>query len=339
LTQACPALPERADRTDPRPVAESPVMREVLRTLEEVAPTPTTVLLLGAPATGRSRLGRFLHARSGRQGPCLELRCQAAAEAAPAALRGAVAASAGGTLLLREVGALPVESQAVLARALQDRQLDGEGSVRVVSTATPDLAARAAARAFRSDLFYRLDVFPIAVPALCERPEDLPGLAASILAEDAELRGVAPRTLSPGALDALRAHPCPGNVDELRELLRRGTRCAGGTLSAADLFGAAASDTADFPEELPLDLALLERLAILEALRRVRGNRTQAARLLHIGLRTLRNKLRAWREAGEEVIASPRARPELPAPAGPGAAETAAILARSWARRSQERSA
>jgi hypothetical protein len=91
-----------------------------------------------------------------------------------------------------------------------------------------------------------------------------------------------------------------------------------------------------FPPSLPLDLARLERLAIEEALRRVKGNRTQAAKLLNIGLRTLRNKLRAWRDAGEEVPAAPRARPDQPAPLRPGVSETAAILARRWARRSQE---
>jgi hypothetical protein len=109
-------------------------------------------------------------------------------------------------------------------------------------------------------------------------------------------------------------------------------------ISAAALFGPR-PPRAPFPAELPLDLGQLERLAIEEALRRAGGNRTQAARLLRIGLRTLRNKLRAWREAGEEVPPSPHARPDLPAPAGPGADVTAAILARAWARRSQERQA
>jgi DNA-binding NtrC family response regulator len=336
VTNPCPALPQAAFRAEPPPVAESPAMREVLRTLDEVAPTPTTVLLVGAPGSGRARLGRYLHARSGRPGPCLELRC-ASAEASAAALQQALAAAAGGTLLLREVGALPGEAQSRLARALQDRD-DGPRGARVVSTATPDLAARAAAGAFRSDLFYRLDVFPVVIPALCERPEDLAGIAASILEEEAAARGTSPRALSREAVTALRALPLPGNLDELAALLRRAAQRSRSAIGVADLLGQQAAPD-PFPEGLPLDLDRLERLAIQEALRRAGGNRTQAARLLHIGLRTLRNKLRAWREAGEEVIASPRGGQELPARQGPGAAETAAILARSWARRSQEGSA
>jgi len=332
LSSSAPS--QAAARPEPPPVAESPAMREVLRALDEVAPTPTTVLLLGPRSSGRARLGRYLHSRSGRTGPCLEIRCGAVAALSDPALQATLAASAGGTLLLREVGALPGEAQGRLARALQDR----DPGVRVISTATPDLAARAAAGAFRSDLFYRLDVFPVAVPPLCERPEDLAGIASSLLAEEAEARGTAPRALSEGALEALRSLPLPGNLAELAALLRRAAQRSGPALRAADLLGEGPAPAA-FPEDLPLDLGRLERLAILEALRRAGGNRTQAARLLHIGLRTLRNKLRAWREAGEEVIASPRARPELPARPGPGAAETAAILARAWARRSQERPA
>ena len=335
LPRSAPA--PSAARSEPPPVAESPAMREVLRTLDEVASTPTTVLLLGPRSSGRARLGRYLHARSGRSGPCLEVRCASPGGPSDPALQATLAASAGGTLLLREVGDLPGEAQGRLARALQDRD-DGPRGVRVISTATPDLAARVAAGGFRSDLFYRLDVFPVAVPPLCERPEDLAGIAASLLAEEAQARGTAPRALSEGALEALRSLPLPGNLAELAALLRKAAQREGPALRAADLLGEEAASAA-FPEDLPLDLDRLERLAILEALRRAGGNRTQAARLLHIGLRTLRNKLRAWREAGEEVIASPRARPELPAHPGPGAAETAAILARAWARRSQEGSA
>jgi DNA-binding NtrC family response regulator len=141
--------------------------------------------------------------------------------------------------------------------------------------------------------------------------------------------------LSRAATAALQARPLPGNVPELRDLIRRGVaRSQGGAVEPGDLFDEPAA-APTFPSAFPLDLVELERLAIGEALRRVNGNRTQAARLLNIGLRTLRNKLRAWRDAGEEVPPSPRARPEGPASARPGADATAAILARSWARRSQ----
>jgi two-component system, response regulator FlrC len=328
-------LPSPAADTaaEPAPIAESPAMRDLLRTLAEVAPTPTTVLLLGQAGSGRGRLGRFLHLHSGRAGPCLEVRCDAPAEEVIAALREAFAAAAGGTVILREVGALAPPAQSALVGALQERDPDASRGVRVVATAEPSLGARAVEGLYRSELYYRLNVFPAAVPGLRERPEDLAGLADSILRE--ESAGAAPPSLDDGALEALRERA--GSVGELVRLLRPACAPGAGTLTVRDLPGLPPAEARPaFPGELPLDLAQLERLAIEEALRRAGGNRTQAARLLNIGLRTLRNKLRAWREAGEEVLPSPRGRQEVPALRGPGAAETAAILARSWARRSQE---
>jgi DNA-binding NtrC family response regulator len=329
--------PDRA-ATELTPVAESPAMREAVRGLLEVAATPTTVLLLGAAGTGRGRLARWLHLTSGRTGACVELRCSVA-DRGLSTLRAALGEATGGTLVLRDVDALRGPAQAILARALQDRAADPDAP-RVVATAAPDLPARAAAGAFRSELFYRLNVFPVAVPSLAERTEDLAGLATSILREDAGPDAPLP-ALASDALHALLSRPLPESVPELARLLRQARRPGAALLTADDLFGprpAAAQLT--FPEAFPLDLGQLERLAIEEALRRAGGNRTQAARLLHIGLRTLRNKLRAWREAGEEVPPSPHAaRHDLPAPRGPGAEETAAILARAWARTSQQRSA
>ncbi len=318
---------------EPPPIAESPAMRELLRTLVEVAPTPTTVLLLGQPGSGRGRLGRFLHLTSGRTGPCLEVRCDAPSEETLAALRSAFAGAEGGTVLLREVGALSPAAQAALVGALQERDPDAARGVRVVATAEISLGARAVEGVYRSELYYRLNVFPVVVPGLRERPEDLAGLAESILRQ--ESAGGAPPVLGDDALVELRERA--GSVGELVRLLRPACAPGGGTVTARDLPGhEAAEGRAAFPGQLPLDLAQLERLAIEEALRRAGGNRTQAARLLNIGLRTLRNKLRAWREAGEEVLPSPHARQDVPALRGPGADETAAILARSWARRSQE---
>jgi DNA-binding NtrC family response regulator len=140
--------------------------------------------------------------------------------------------------------------------------------------------------------------------------------------------------LSRAATAALQARPLPGNVPELRDLIRRGVaRSQGGAVQPGALFDEPAVAPV-FPSALPVDLVELERLAIGEALRRVNGNRTQAARLLNIGLRTLRNELRAWHDAGEEVPPSLELRPDRPAAARPGASATA-LLARSWARRSQ----
>jgi len=328
--------PAVAAPQDLAPVAESPAMREAARAIQEVAPAPTTVLLLGARGSGRGRLARWLHALSGRTGPLVEIDCASQAERTLSSLRPALAEAAGGTLVLREVCALKGAAQAILARALQDRGAD-TGAPRIVATTTPDLAARVDAGAFRSDLFYRLHVFPVAVPALGERAEDLAGLAASILREEA-LPGAPVPALSEDALAALRGREYEDGIPALARCLRQARPPGAPAITALDLFGPR-PPRAPFPADLPLDLGQLERLAIEEALRRAGGNRTQAARLLRIGLRTLRNKLRAWREAGEEVPPSPHARPDVPTPGGPGADVTAAILSRAWARRSQERQA
>jgi two-component system response regulator FlrC len=341
-TAAAPAADRPAHVVDPldlAPVAESAAMRDALHALEEVAQTPTTVLLLGAPGSGRGYLARHLHHLSGRAGPCVELRCQALGDRGMGALRPALTQAAGGTLILRDVDALRGPAQAILARALQDRA-DDELAPRIVATAGPELPARAAAGAFRSELFYRLNVFPVTVPALAERPEDLGGLAASLLRQGAGPADPLP-ALAPEALAALRARELPEGLPELARLLRQARRPGAPVITLDDLFGQRPpAPRPSFPDAFPLHLGQLERLAIEEALRRAGGNRTQAARLLHIGLRTLRNKLRAWREAGEEVLPSPHAaRQDQPARHGPGAEETAAILARAWARGSQRRSA
>ncbi|MFL5261807.1 MAG: sigma-54 interaction domain-containing protein [Anaeromyxobacteraceae bacterium] len=384
--------------SDADPIARSPAMREVLDAALDVAPTPTTVLLLGESGTGKELLARFLHARSERLGPWVAVNCAAL----PAdlleselfghekgAFTGAWDRRAGrfeqahrGTLLLDEISELPLGLQAKLLRVVQEREVDRVGGarpvpvdVRLVATTNRDLGEMVRRGEFRSDLYYRLHVFPIVLPPLRDRREDLPALAEALVADAARALGRAAPVLSDDAFAALRAHPFPGNVRELRNVLERAmVRCRGGVIDAAMLGLAAATPTptptptptADpftvsvAPEarsrraptwtptstdgtalfttgHLPLDLSALERLAIIEALRRVRGNRTHAARLLGIGLRTLRNKLRAYREAGVEVEPADRAdRPLVPIAVAPRAPDTEALRQSCRARVSQE---
>jgi two-component system response regulator FlrC len=315
-------------------------MREVLEAAEDVAATPTTVLLLGESGAGKELVARHIHDRSGRPGPWVAVNCAAL----PAdlleselfghergAFTGASERHAGrfeqahrGTLLLDEISELPLGLQAKLLRVLQEREVDRVGGLRpvpvdarVVATTNRDLREMVRRGQFRSDLWYRLDVFPIVVPPLRERPEDLEPLAASLLAEAARRLDRAAPALDPAALEVLRRHPFPGNVRELRNLIERGVlRCRGPLLEARHLLLDAHRPPAPAagPADLPLELAALERIAIAEALRRVSGNRTHAARLLGIGLRTLRNKLRAARESGAPIEAvDPAARQEWPA--------------------------
>jgi len=337
--------PETIFAPGARPVAASAAMREVLEAAEDVAPTPTTVLLLGESGTGKELVARHIHVRSGRSGPWVAVNCAALpAELLESelfghergAFTGAAERRAGrfelahrGTLLLDEISELPLALQAKLLRVLQEREVDRVGGqrpipvdVRVVATTNRDLAEMVRAGQFRSDLYYRLDVFPITLPPLRDRPDDLSPLAATLLAGAAAALSRPVPELTPAALEALRHHAFPGNVRELRNVLERAVvRCRGGAVEPAHLAlgparPAGGAPTAPFPIHLPT----LERLAIAEALRRVKGNRTHAARLLGIGLRTLRNKLRAAREAGEPIeSAEPAARPERPgaAPVNP----------------------
>jgi two-component system, response regulator FlrC len=327
------------------PVAVSAAMRALLEAADDVAPTPTTVLLQGESGTGKELVARYLHARSGRPGPWVAVNCAALpAELLESelfghergAFTGALERRAGrfeqahrGTLLLDEVSELPLGLQAKLLRVLQEREVDRVGGqrpipvdVRVVATTNRDLVEMVRAGGFRSDLYFRLDVFPICVPPLRERLEDLPALAAALVREAAGALGRPAPALAPEALDALRAHPFPGNVRELRNLLERAVvRCRAPVLDPghlgvgrAALLGAGPAGGA----EMPLHLATLERIAIAEALRRVKGNRTHAARMLGIGLRTLRNKLRAARQAGAPLDpADPAGRQDRPGAALP----------------------
>ncbi|HEY7725665.1 MAG TPA: sigma 54-interacting transcriptional regulator [Anaeromyxobacteraceae bacterium] len=336
---AAPARPPPLEATG-TPVAASPAMREVLDAAEDVAATPTTVLLLGESGAGKELVARHIHARSGRPGPWVAVNCAALpAELLESelfghergAFTGASERRAGrfeqahrGTLLLDEISELPLGLQAKILRVLQEREVDRVGGqrpvpvdARVVATTNRDLREMVRLGQFRSDLWYRLDVFPIVVPPLRERPEDLEPLAAALLAEAARRLDRAVPALDPAALEVLRRHRFPGNVRELRNLIERAVvRCRGPLVEARHLLldarGAEAPGAG--PADLPLELAALERIAIAEALRRVNGNRTHAARLLGIGLRTLRNKLRAARESGapfEAVV--PAAGQEWPA--------------------------
>ncbi len=378
--------------SQPAPVAASPAMREVIEAARDVAPTLTTVLLLGESGTGKELLARFLHAESRRPGPWVAVNCAALpAELLESELfghekgsfTGAFERRAGrfeqaqrGTLLLDEISELPLPLQAKLLRVVQEREVDRLGGqrpvpvdVRVIATSNRDLGEMVQRGLFRSDLYYRLNVFPIVLPPLRDRLADLPALATALVADASrELRRPAP-LLDEAALAALRVYPFRGNVRELRNMLERAlVRCRGPVLGAAHLGLSVGGGQAPalhalkemeppaalsvgggqapalhvgrtpaLQGELPLNLGDLERLAIAEALRRVRGNRTHAARLLGIGLRTLRNKLRAYREAGVNVEAAEAAAGQL----WPSASRAADEISQPWrgalrARTSQE---
>jgi DNA-binding NtrC family response regulator len=335
----------------------SAAMREVMAAAEDVALASTTVLVSGESGTGKEVLSRYIHQCSSRAGgPWVAINCAAlpaellegelfghergAFTGATERRLGRIEQADKGTLLLDEISELPLTLQAKLLRVLQEREVDRVGGrrpipidVRVIATSNRSLADMVATREFRMDLYYRLNVFPIVLPPLRERVEDIPALAEQLLQMVSSGLGRSAPVLSDEALRALGQYSFPGNVRELGNILERAlVRCRRPILGPAELdlpslapmargsvtMSLLASPSASSSlapawsssatvletdarangllEGLPLDLGALEKMAIAEALRREGGNRTHAARRLGISVRTLRNKLHLYRQ-------------------------------------------
>lgn len=324
---------------DGLPIAVDPHMLEVLALARRVAERDTTVLLTGESGAGKEVLFRYLHAHSRRaHGPAIAINCAAIPEnmleailfgyekgaftGAYKAAEGKFEQAQGGTLLLDEISEMSLTLQAKLLRVVQEREVERLGAsrpialdVRVIATSNRDLRAAVAAGQFREDLYYRLNVFPIRVPALRERPDDIVPLARHLLLRAAAASGCAAPSFTPAALEALRAWSWPGNVRELDNVVQRALVIADGrALDAADLCfegRAATSPVAAAPAapvadaataaDASLDLRARERRTILDALLDAGGSRKRAAERLGISARTLRYKLARMREEGLEV--------------------------------------
>jgi DNA-binding NtrC family response regulator len=304
------------------PLGESAAWRQVMAKVAAAAPTDSTVLLLGESGTGKEMVARALH-RLGRraQGPYVRVNCAAvplemweseffghrrgAFTGAAADRDGRFRLAHKGTLFMDEVGAMPAPGQAKILRVLQDGEFDRLGDeqptrvdVRVLAATNSDLETEVAAGRFRSDLFYRLNVIRIDLPPLRERVEDIP-LLARHFARDIALRlGRRAPILTESAADLLMSYSWPGNARELRNVVERAMILSpGDSLSGFDLppagplrpaAGAAAeSDGRTGDATLRDVLAESERRAVVEALRRSRGVRKEAARLLGIDQRNL----------------------------------------------------
>ena len=222
---------------------ESPGMMHLRGAVERVAPTGSRVLIQGPAGSGKDVVARMIHTRSRRaDGPFIALNCATlnparfeeelfGMEAGPDPVAyprraGVLERAHGGTLLLDEVSDMPLETQGKIVRALQDQTFERLGGsarvkvdVRVLSATNKDLQAEIAAGRFREDLFYRLSVVPVKVPALKDRREDVPVLARQFIARSAESSGMPERELSADALAALQAYEWPGNVRQLRNVM------------------------------------------------------------------------------------------------------------------------
>jgi DNA-binding NtrC family response regulator len=283
-----------------------------------VAPAEASVLITGESGVGKEVVARYLHAHSARaEGPFVSLNCAAIPEALleselfgheKGAFTGAAARrigkfeeADGGTLLLDEVSEMDPRLQAKLLRALQEREIDRVGgtkpvpvNIRVLATTNRDLEAAVRGGTFREDLMFRLNVVPVEVPPLRARAADIKGLAEHFAAKYAKMNGLGAATLTKAALHRLEAYAWPGNVRELENCLHRAVLLAGGASIDADAIrlpktGGGADDRGD--GLVGQTVADVERKLILDTLDHTRGNRTRAAAILGISIRTLRNRL------------------------------------------------
>jgi transcriptional regulator with GAF, ATPase, and Fis domain len=307
-----------------RILGRAPRFREALEAAAKVAPTETTVLLTGESGTGKELVARAIHHSSPRaDGPYVALNCAALSESlveselfghergaftgADRQKPGRFELASGGTLFLDEVAELPGSVQAKLLRVLQEHEFQRVGGtvtlqadVRLIAATNRDLSQAVARGAFREDLFYRLNVFSVHLPPLCERGDDVLLLARHFVREVGLRLGKGGRELSPDAQAALQAHPWPGNVRELENAIERALILAEGPVLTADhlgLRGAGADRIGGRIHEgkpEPAPLAEIERRAILAALEETHGNKTRAAALLGITRTQLHTRLKRF---------------------------------------------
>jgi DNA-binding NtrC family response regulator len=308
----------------------SPAMRDAMDKLKKAAASSATVLLTGESGTGKEVAARELHRLSPRASkPFVAVHCGALPENLleselfgheRGAFTGAVqkkpgrfSLADGGTIMLDEIGDVPLSMQVKLLRVLQEREVQPLGAsraekidVRVIAATHRDLSAMVKDGTFREDLFFRLAVIPIRVPSLAERPGDIPALIERFVRTHAAANGRASMQMSPEAVEAMTAARWPGNVRELQNFIERLVVFADGEVLGIDevraqldvrpdAARASSVPTANAPlaPAATLDGAReeAERDAVRGALSRAGGNRTQAARLLGVSRRTLYNKL------------------------------------------------
>ncbi|MGE4219104.1 MAG: sigma-54 interaction domain-containing protein [Alphaproteobacteria bacterium] len=312
-----------------------PAMKRVIAIADRIAPSDASVMITGESGTGKELMARHIHAKSKRAARAfVAVNCAAIPENLleselfgheKGAFTGAIARrlgkfeeANGGTLLLDEISEMHPRLQAKLLRAIQEREIDRVGGthpikidVRLLATSNRDLEAAVREGEFREDLFFRLNVVNIELPALRSRPLDIRLLADHFVERYAQVNGMPHRPLSPAALEALQRHSWRGNVRELENTMHRAVLLAYGSEIEPDAImlnmsgGGRAAETAA-PAAVAGGLvgksvAQVERDLIIETLQHCLGNRTHAANILGISIRTLRNKLKQYSEEGIAV--------------------------------------
>lgn len=322
-------------------VADDPASRDMFAMAQRVAQTDATVFLMGESGVGKEVVARFIHRNSGRKdGPFVAINCAAIPDSLleatlfgyeKGAFTGAQQAQAGkfeqaqdGTLLLDEVTEMPMGLQAKLLRVLQEREVERVGgkkpvplNIRIIATSNRDMAEAVAKGVFREDLYYRLNVFPVMIPALRQRPGDIVAIARHFVIEHGGRMGRTGVSLSPAAELALTAHPWPGNVRELENVIQRALILSTGSAIGAEhlnlvsrplaesLSATPAAPSPTTEQSIPVigekrvdNVKDIEREHILRTLAELGGSRKLAIERLGISERTLRYKLQQYRDEG-----------------------------------------
>lgn len=300
-------------------ISASPVMLQVCRTIEKVAPTDMNVLLLGESGTGKEVLARALHRASPRaEQTFIAINCAAIPEnlleselfghergaftGAHKQVKGKLELAHGGTLFLDEIGDMPVSLQAKLLRFLEDRAIERVGGrttiqvdVRVVAATNQDLQARITGQEFREDLYYRLSTFRVDIPPLRDREEDAVVLAGAFIDQWTSRNGSRPPKLAADAIQAIRNYQWPGNVRELENCIRRALVLVDGAfITAEDLNLPGAQNGHDAAKAKPYQSLKeirnrAEKQALIDLMAATGGNLTEVARILDVSRPTVYN--------------------------------------------------
>lgn len=316
------AEPVSTDRGAGDMIGTSPAIEEVRRVVSRVAPTPVSVLIEGETGSGKELVASAIHQASGRRGPMVAINCIAIAPelfeselfghtkgaftGAHQAREGLFIAAKGGTLFLDEISEMPVAMQAKLLRALETRRVRPVGAdqevpvdVRLVTASNRDLGDAVRKGLFREDLYFRLNVVSVKVPALRDRTVDIPDLLDHFSRRLAQELGVSPHEFRPDEIERLQTYSWPGNVRELRNVVERTLLLGRLPLDSIGAVDTRAANTEQavigFPAAWPLDE--VEKHHTLRVLRGTQGNKSEAARRLGISRKTLERKLATWPEA------------------------------------------